>query len=294
MSADYTSAIQFDGPYGRYHRAVFELEHPEYSKSADIWVRKLANMLQHRKQYKDPYQYQNEWPLFARLFDVFENDSTGSLRWMIEALLLTEADYGQLEQALGRDPRFNRLFIALYHELFYHIRPYQHDTASMNRFVMLPIMQYNGNQLAIGQIWKLLAHAGGLQALMRKGFGTEPFTADDLDYMLHIGCMRNCTMVMNYTARGPSFLNDNPAIATMLEKITEFESGRNPNRRQDGFKELEEKTETAYGTMLDGLVTLIKKPRQLPESLVSTNGSFMPELPEAIEKCTANTYTISD
>ena len=100
--SSYTSAIQFDGPYGRYHRAVFELEHPEYSRSSDIWVRKLVSMLEHRKQYTDRYRYQDEWPLFARLFDVFENDAVNSIRWMIEALLLTEADYAQLEQVLGR------------------------------------------------------------------------------------------------------------------------------------------------------------------------------------------------
>lgn len=294
MSAQYTTAIQFDGPYGRYHRAVFEFEHPEYERSSDIWVRKLVNMIEHRNRYTDLHRYQEEWPLFARLFDVFENDSVGSLRWIIEALLLTEASYGQLEQAMGNDPRFNRLFFSLYHELFYHIRIYRSDMVAMNRFVMLPIMQYNGSRLAIGQIWKLLAHAGGLQTLLRKGFGSEPFTADDLDYMLHIGCMRNCTMVMNYTAAGGAFLEDNPATTAMLEKITEFESSRNPARRQDGFKEVEETTATAYGTMLDGLVTLIKKPRQLTEALVSTNGSFMPEIPEAIEKCAVSTYTIDE
>jgi len=292
--SSYTSAIQFDGPYGRYHRAVFELEHPEYSRSSDIWVRKLVNMLEHRKQYTDRYRYQDEWPLFARLFDVFENDAVNSIRWMIEALLLTEADYAQLEQVLGNDARFNRVFLALYHELFYHIRPYQHNSAAMNRFVMLPIMQYNGAKLAIGHIWKLLAHAGGLNTLVRKGFGNEPFTAEDLDYMIHLGCMRNCTMMLNYTASGSAFLEDSPATTAMLEKITEFESSRNPNRQQNGFKEIEEKTETAYGTLLDGLVTLIKKPRQLSEALVSTNGSFMPELPEAVEKCTPTTYTINE
>lgn len=295
----YTDPTCFTGPYGRYHRAKHELLNPAYARSDDPWVRKLYSMMEQREAYgTDRDRYETDWPLYARLFDTFEDDRPASPRHMLEALLLCtrqEKDedgtvyeipesFETLEAFFGYDEQYNAHFIALYHELFYNIRAYMKNRAAVHRYVIIPLMTTSGSEIALPQLWKLVAYSGGLKTLERKMLSSEPLTPDDTDYLMQMLAIRNCSTVLNYVSNGVDVIADNPGAVSLLTALTELESNRSGKRRPDGFKIAETRRTGLANSLLTDFVKLIKAPKEYQPDELLHEGTFRPDDPDSFEK----------
>ena len=298
VDMDYREPTCFTGPYGRYHRAVYEFKHPDYPRSSDPWVRKLCAMIEQRESYgSDRERYALDWPLYARLFDTFEDVRVGSTKEMIEALLLctresvdeqgntyTEPlDYSELTDVFGQDERFNEFFLGLYQELFYNIRKLQENDIFAMKYVLLPIMTSSGSKLAVGAIWKIVAHAGGIEALRRRGFSTDPIAPEDLDYLFHMLSIRNCTTMLSYISNGASMIENSPGVAQLITALTTLESERAPHRRNDGFRRRASSKPSMASSLLLDFVKLIKEPVAYAEDALLGEGTFRPTDTDSVE-----------
>lgn len=247
---------EFEGPRGRYWRAVYELENPAVKPSKDVWVIKLKRMLQQRKNY-DPIRYAEEQPLYYGLFGMFENDSVNSPKHMLEAMLVTGASFTDVANRL-QDPAIpDGLVVGLYHELFYNIHPYLDSVPMMYRYVVQPLIGCDGSALPLGAIWKLLAYCGGIDVLEASGFGTRPVTAEDVAYLIQLGGYRNAAMMLSYITNGADFAKDNPVAANIVFGLTEMTTQASGDRNKMGFKTITTKATTDYSQALTGLFRMV-------------------------------------
>ena len=255
------SVPDFEGPRGRYHRAMFEMEHENCVPSDDVWVIKLKQILKQRSEYPQN-RYSEDNPLYYTLLSIFENEGSNSPRHMLEAMLTTGADFNTIAEKL-QDPAFpDGLVLGLYHELFYNIRPYLDSVPMMYRYVVQPLLECNGRAIPLGAIWKLLAYCGGMDVLEASGFGTRPLNAEDLVYLVQLGGYRNAAMMLKYIADGDLFAKDNPVAANIVLGLAELngKASFNANRDRFGFQKVEEASGNDYSHALTGIFKMVYEP----------------------------------
>jgi len=248
---------EFSGPRGRYYRARFELDNPSAQCSPDVWVIKLKQMLKQRDLYKAA-EYMEVNPLYYGLLSMFENDGPRSGKHMLEAMLITDADFDTIAAKL-EDPAIpDGLVVGLYHELFYNIRPYVTSVPMMYRYVVQPLLNCNGVDLPLGELWKLLAYCGGMEVLEASGFGTRPLNSEDLAYLLQLGGYRNAAMMLKYIADGDEFVRDNPTAAQLILGLNELDTSRGITGPRDryGFDKTSKKA-LDYSNALTGLFNMV-------------------------------------
>ena len=275
--------FEFDGPRGRYYRAKYELDEPSATPVADVWVIKLKGMLKQRREY-DPIKYAEEQPLFHTLFSIFENDSLRSPRHMLEAMLVTGEDFDSIATRLGDPAIPDGLVVGLYHELFYNIRPYLNNVPMMYRYVVQPLVNCNGSQLPIGEIWKLLGYVGGVDVLEASGFGTRPVTPEDMAYLLQLGGYRNAALMLKYIADGDDFIKDNPVASNIIMGLAEL--SRNTGeilRDRFGFKPIEQKQGYDVSHALTGLFTMVYDTSSEPPAALDIEKKLISCKPTKIE-----------
>ena len=246
---------EFEGPRGRYHRALYEIENKDVKPSKDVWVIKLKQMLQQRNDY-DPIRYAEEQPLYYSLFGMFENDSVNSPKNMLEAMLVTGIPFTEVANRL-QDPAIpDGLVVGLYHELFYNIHPYLDSVPMMYRYIVQPLVGCNGYQLPMAQLWKLLAYCGGIDVLEASGFGTRPITPEDVAYLAQLGGYRNAALMLSYISGGDEFAKDNPVAANIVMGLTEL-ANASGNRDNMGFKRVAVRTGIDYSQALTGFFRMV-------------------------------------
>lgn len=286
----------FNGPYGRYRRAVYEIDNENAVPSSDIWVVQLKHILKTRKEYKTDYvSFIEAWPAYAKLLNVFEHSGEGSMRGLVEALLLTGAPINQccrFTESAGLD----EFGLGLYKELFFNIDSIKDNIVDMQRYVLIPMLSNDSDRLQLNAIWKLLAFCGGLTALIRKGFGTDPLSPEDIDYLLHYGSLRNCSLLMNYISNGAAFIERFPAISTLIDNITTFEMSRNiKDRGLGGLKSIEVVDPgTEMSRALANTICMIKSIPEITNDIVSISGEYHPELDTCVEECQYIDYVNND
>lgn len=281
-----TDHKRFQGPYGRYFRATFELEHPEIHSSEDPWVNKLKSIMGTRNCYmknKAGNKFMVDFPLFYELFSVFEDTKTGSDKELLEACLVSGSSFEDIEKALDI-PKFNSLFIGLYHELFYNVRPLLGNDVLFQQHVVLPMLQKDTDKVAIGALWKMLSRAGGLPLLMEKGMGSAAIRAEDISYLMQLCSYRNCTMMLKYASSGLTMLADYPNVNVVFDRLSDFDSIRGYDRRPDGFAKLTGVSDNIFNDMLNAGIKLIGLPDDLSEGVFLADGVFNPDMAEATEK----------
>lgn len=281
-----TEHKRFQGPYGRYFRAVFEIEHPEVPKTEDPWVRKLKSIISTRNCYmedKAANKFMSDFPLFYELFSVFEDNKAGSDKELLEACLVSGSSFEEISKALNI-PRFTSLFIGLYHELFYNVRPILSNDILFQQHVVLPLLRKDTDNVAIGAIWKMLSRAGGLPLLIEKGMGSSAIRAEDISYLMQLCSYRNCTMMLKYASSGLTMLADYPNVNVVFDRLSDFDSIRGYDRRPDGFAKLTGVSDNIFNDMLNAGIKLLSMPESLQESVFLADGVFNPEMKEAIEK----------
>ena len=286
----------FNGPYGRYHRAVYEIENANAVQSEDIWVIQLKHILNTRKAYKTDYvSFYEGWPMYAKLLNIFESTGVGTLRGLIEALLLSGAPLQHCSH-FTTEAGLDEFSLGLYKELFFNIEPYRNNIVDMQRYVLIPMLANNSDKLQLDTIWKLLAFCGGLETLIRKGFGTDPLSPEDIDYLLHYGSLRNCSLLLSYISDGAGFVERFPNIQAMLNNITMFELSRNvKDRGLGGLKSIQ--VVDAGTEMSRALADTIKMIKTIPEytdELINVSGTYRPELAMCVEECNHVEYVNND
>lgn len=277
---------RFQGPYGRYFRAMFEIEHPEVPRSEDPWTRKLKSIIITRNSYiknKAAEKFMIDFPLFYELFSTFEDVKPGSDKELLEACLVSGASFEEIAKTLNI-PKFTCLFIGLYHELFYNVGKILDNDVLFQQHVVLPMLQKDGDRVAIGAIWKMLSRAGGLPLLMEKGMGNAALRAEDIGYLMQLCSYRNCTMLLKYASSGLTMLADYPNANVVFDRLSDFDSIRGYDRRPDGFAKLTGVSSNVFNDMLTAGIKLIGMPEDLSESVFLSDGVFNPGMKEAIEK----------
>jgi len=273
----------FEGPRGRYHRAVFELDHPDCAQSDDIWVIKLKQILKQRAEY-DSVKYMEDNPLYYTLLSVFENDSTNSPKHMLEAMLVTGVPFETVAEKL-QDAAFpDGLVVGLYHELFYNIRPLLESVPMMYRYIVQPLMNCNGRQIPIGELWKLLAYCGGLDVLEASGFGTRPLNAEDMAYLVQLGGYRNAALMLKYIADGDHFAKENPIAANIVLGLAELNNQSTGEVRDKfGFKKAEARGGYDCSHALTGLFRMVYEPDAVIDNSAEIEDRLIPCHPEKID-----------
>lgn len=257
-------SLSFEGPYGRYNRAVHDNESDAVAHSTNQWVIKLRMMLRQREAYIKAgalMQYKDDWPLFACLFEVYEDHTPGSLKHLIEAALCTEASFKQIASLCFGIRAIDDVFIAVYSELFYNIKPYLGNHAAIYRYVVTPMLRADTNKLATEHVWKMLALTGGIDYLITKGLGTVTIKPTDMDYMLQAATYRNISMAIKYSAAGlPDDEDGVSALPTinLMTKFMELAMSRQTTPRDGtGMAFIEAKPiETGYGDLLSNIISM--------------------------------------
>ena len=286
----------FNGPYGRYRRAVYEIDNKNAVQSDDIWIVQLKHILNTRKAYKNDYvSFYEGWPLYANLLNIFESTGIGTLRGLIEALLLTGVPLTGCAQ-FTKEAGLDEFSLGLYKELFFNIDSCKNNIVDMQRYVLIPMLANNSDKLQLDTIWKLLAFCGGLETLVRKGFGTEPLSPEDIDYLLHYGSLRNCSLLMSYISDGAAFVERFPNIQTMLNNITMFELSRNvKDRGIGGLKSIQTiDVGTEMSRALADTIQMIKTIPPMTEDMINISGVYRPELDVCVEECQFTEYVNND
>jgi hypothetical protein len=281
-----TDHKRFQGPYGRYFRACYEIENPEVPVSEDPWVRKLKSILGTRKCYANKRQakkFMVDFPIYHELLSIFEDASVGSDKELLEACLISGESFSDIAKAINI-PRFTEMFIGLYHELFYNVRPLLENDVLFQQHVILPLAQKDTDKLAVGSIWKMLSRAGGLKMLLEKGMTSSALRAEDISYLMQLCSYRNCTMMFRYASSGLKLLADYPNVNVVFDRLSDFDSIRGYDRRPDGFAKLTGVSDNVFNDMLTAGIKLIGVPEGLAEIVYRTDGVFNPEMAEAIEK----------
>ena len=181
--------------------------------------------------------------------------------------------------------QYNPFFIALYHDLFYNIRSYENDEIAMYRFVIQPMLSFNSYNIAIDHIWKLLAYRGGSKLLMDVGLGNKPFSADDVDYLLHLTSMRSASMILKYASSGiDSFGEDSALASNVLGVIYKYEANRSLDRDDQGFRAITDTSASEYSSALTDVFKKVVHIEPTEEKLLA-DGKFDVNNMEAIEEC---------
>ena len=284
-------------PYRRYRLAEAVVKYGDCSEDVidDIWVNKLIDILRLRdsfvKKYTVSYMrlFEDAYPLYARLLQTFESDKPGGDRDVIEAVLLANSDCEYLANELG-DARFDSLFLCLYRELFYNVIPILGNPVAEFQFVVAPLANANSNKLAVGRIWKILAVTGGIKLLVNKGWGSNPIKASDVQPLIQMAGYRNCSMILQYTAEGKGFFEDNPAGVAVLSTLSDFDSIRSTGRRKDYLAELDNTGGSEFSSLLSNEIKLISAPDATLKKLVELDGGFNPANEATIEKHEHKTF----
>lgn len=273
------------------HRVVlvFEaLEHPEQPADMDMWCCKLLDIYKLRAKFKEEcgrnwsIKFREAYPLYSKLLAVYEDDSVNSIKHAIEAALLTNVDCGAIAEELCI-PEADPLFLSMYREMFYDVRHIVGNPVAEFKYIVSPALSQDSDRLALGTVWKLLALAGGMPALKRKGFGTEAPKAEDIMHILQLASFRNCSMILKYINTGTEFFKDNPAAATALSCIADFDSIRGPARRLDYFAELSAVAKNNLSVLLSSDLRLLSVDDGEVLKRVSLDGSFNPDAGNTIE-----------
>ena len=273
------------------HRVILvheALEHKDAHVCMDDWCVKLRGMYLLRDKFKKHYgkswhlRFKEDYPLYSKLLDVFEDEKPGSLKHIIEAALLTAADCSRIAEELSM-PEVDTLFLSIYRQLFYDVKNVLGNPVTEFRYIIAPLLSKDTDQLALDAIWKLLALAGGLATLKRKGFGTEAPKAEDIMYILQLASFRNCSMILKYVNVGSEFFKDNPAAAAAMSCIADFDSVRGPARRLDYFAELSAVAKNNLSSLLSSGLKLINVPESEVLRLAESDGVFNTATIGAIE-----------
>ena len=277
-------------PYHRYLEAKDIVDNGGLSAPIeDIWVDKLVNILKLRNAFRDKYsitymrEFSRKFPLYSNLLQAFEDTRAGGDRDLLEAGLLASLDCVKVAECLNCH-RFNSLFLSLYRELFYDIRKILRSSSQLFQYIIQPITQADSDKLAIGHIWKLLALTGGTTALKKKGFEADAIKAEDLAYLLQIASFRNCSMILQYSAKGKSFFLDNPGAATALNALADFDGIRGAGRRVDYLAEVSSVAKNNFSSLLKSELVLKNIPDKVVAQLSELDGSFFPENSDVFEK----------
>jgi hypothetical protein len=154
------------------------------------------------------------------------------------------------------------------------------------------MLSNNSDRVQLNAIWKLLAFCGGLPTLIKKGFGTEPFSPEDIDYLLHYGSLRNCSLLLSYISGGASFIERFPSATALLEQITTFEMSRNvKDRGMGGLKTIEiVDPGTEMSRALANTIQMIKSVPDMTDEMINVSGTYRPELDFCVEECQVSDY----
>lgn len=284
--------LDYNGPYGRYYRAKDELKkNSSLTPSTDIWVQKTQRLLRQRSSYKDKDRYKEDNPLFSSLLEVFLNDKYDSPKHLLEAYLITECSFAEIAIKLQGILDANSLYVSLYHEMFYNIRKYLSDDIAMHKYIVQPLLHYNSTDIALPEIWKLLAYKGGKKLLERSGIGGEVLSPDDLNYLLHLSSFRNITNIINYTSKGFDAFGENVPFANLfVNNLLSYESSRTSSRNADGFKRVSNTSQSQFSSSLTGMFTVRYGSKDITPELKKLEGTFQPEYFEAVEVCNPVLY----
>jgi hypothetical protein len=276
----------FDGPRRFVERAKYELINEDAKPSEEVWVKKLKAMYNQRSFYSDMTLYAEECPLYHALLHTYEDTNPLAIKPLLEAYLLTELTYQQISDIFIRvNPIYNPLFIGLYHDLFYNIRPYADHELAMYRYVIQPMLSFDSNKLATEHIWKLLAYRGGAKLLTEVGLGSKPFSPDDVDYLLHLGSMRSVSTMLKYTAQGIQSFGEDAALASSaLGVMYQYEAARSLDRDIQGFRAIVDTSATEFSSALTAVFKKVTHKEPSEQQLLS-DGKFDVTNKDAIEMC---------
>ncbi len=275
-------------PRHRVRKVFKKLEHPQSSIKLDTWDAKLLSIYKLRDSFKHKYpdtwclEFYESYPLFSELLQVYEDDTNGGDKDIVEAALLSSIDCTKIAEELNI-PKFSSMFLGLYRTLFYDVVPVLGNAVAEFRHIIAPLTCTDSDKLAVGAIWKMLALVGGLPTLKRKGFGTEALKAEDLAYLLQLAAYRNCSMILKYTNSGLPFFSDNPAAMHALATLAEFDGIRGTGRRTDYLAEVSSVAKNNLSVLLSSSLKLLNAPADTVSRLSVLDGSFSPESEGIIE-----------
>ena len=228
----------------------------------DPWTQRLYDILMLRRKYQEGDKkkkgklksFAKSWPLFNLLLNTFESTGIGSDREALEAAIIASDDSEEIANTVKR-VGFTPAFINLYKKFFYDL----------------------------GAVWKLLACSGGLKLLKEKGFNSAAIKPEDISYLLQFTCMRNCSMLLQYAAKGADMFEDKTNLQSFMLTLSDFDGIRGAERRPDGFAVDRGVNRNMYNSMLNEGVKLISAPDEIADTLIKADGAFHPELEEARE-----------
>ena len=266
-------------PRHRVRKVFKKLEHPQSSAQLDMWDAKLLSIYKLRDSFKRKYpdtwsiEFYESYPLFSDLLNVYEDDTCGGDKDIVEAALLASVDCLEISKGLSVS-KFSPMFLGLYRTLFYDVLPLLGNPVAEFKYIIAPITNSDSDKLAVGAIWKMLALVGGLPVLKRKGFGTEALKAEDLAYLLQLAAYRNCSMILKYTNSGLPFFADNPAAMHALTTLAEFDGIRGTGRRTDYLAEISSVAKNNLSVLLSSSLRLLNTPEDQVAKLVEYDGAF--------------------
>lgn len=275
-------------PYQRYENALRVYRSGEGESSLSVWERKILDILRVRKKFKERYAnnylkyFEDKYPLYASLITAFEDDRVGGDRDILEAVILTSLDTEKIDKS-WKHPRFDAAFIELYRTLFYNVIKILGTPALEFQYIIAPLLSSNTDKLAVGAIWKILALVGGIDLLCRKGFGNAAIKGDDIEYLLQLAGFRHCSTLLQYTAEGKSFFEENPSAALAINTLTTFEGVRGNGRRADYIAELGNIAANNINSLLASEFKLMTLPEQDVAKLVEYDGQFRPDITNTLE-----------
>lgn len=277
----------FEGPRRHLEQAIYELKNDSVKPSNNVWVKKIKQLYQQRDSYHDQAVYAYENPIYHALLSIVDDTRPTSIKHILEAFLLTELTLSQIaERLMPTNKMYNPFFIGLYHDLFYNIRSYENDEIAMYRYVIQPMLTYNSSSIAVEHIWKLLAYRGGSKLLIDVGLGNKPFSADDVDYLLHLTSMRSASMIMRYASQGiDSFGEDSAMASNVMGVIYKYEANRSLDRDTQGFKAITDTSASEYSSALTNVFKKVVHIEPTEEKLLA-DGKFDVNNADAIEDCT--------
>lgn len=266
-------------PHHRVQKVLLKLEHPNTSVQLDDWDAKLLSMYKLRAKFRDTYpktwhiEFNESYPLYCSLLDVYEDTNNGGDKDIVEAALLASVDCDKIAESLS-ESKFSSLFLGMYRTLFYDVLSILGNPVSEFRAIVAPLTQIDSDKLAVGAVWKLLALLGGLPVLTKKGFGTDAMKAEDLAYLLQLAAYRNCSMILKYSNKGLPFFEDNPAAMHVLTTLAEFDGIRSQGRRLDYLAEVSSVAKNNLSVLLSSSLKLLNAPSDTVAELSELDGSF--------------------
>ena len=266
-------------PYRHVRIVQHKLKYPESSVVLDEWESKLLSIYKVRNSFKKKYpdtwsvEFAESYPLYFNLLSVYEDQGSGGDRDLVEAALLTSVDCDAIASGL-HITKFSSLFLSMYRQLFYDVSRILGNGVSEFQYLVKPLLKADSDNIAVGAVWKILALIGGIPTLARKGFGTEALKAEDMAYLLQLAAFRNCSTLLKYAGKGLSMFEDNPAAASILSTLAEFDSVRGNGRRLDYFAEVSAVSKNNLSTLLSANLKLLNVPNDTLAKLAELDGAF--------------------